>query len=99
GLEEYPRFSAGGRLEVYRGDPPVSEPAFRFLQRVAWTGCQNLSRLASDRASKLTDPAELAYVVAGLTSLPMAALLTDQLPMLVAEVIDCMGGPSFERKR
>jgi hypothetical protein len=99
GLEGYPRYRPGGRLEVYRGDPPLSEPTFELLQRTAWTGCQNLSRLASERASRLADPAELAHVAAGLTALPLAALVTHRLPVLVAEVIDRIGRPSFERKR
>lgn len=99
GLEGYPQYRSGGRLEVYCGDPPISEPTFELLQRVAWMGCQNLSRLASERASRLADPAELACVVTGLTALPLAALVTRRLPVLVAEAIDRIGGPSFERKR
>ena len=31
GLEGYPEYRAGGRLEHYRGDPPLSDGAFRVL--------------------------------------------------------------------
>jgi len=34
GLESYPRYRAGGRLEHYRGDPPLSDAAFLVLQRL-----------------------------------------------------------------
>jgi hypothetical protein len=44
GLEEFPRFRAGGRLEVYRGDPPLSEGAFRVLGAVAHAAARELER-------------------------------------------------------
>ena len=34
GLEDYPRYRIGGRLDAYRGDPPLSEGAFSVLQAV-----------------------------------------------------------------
>jgi len=34
GLENYPRYRVGGRLDTYRGDPPLSEGAFTILKAV-----------------------------------------------------------------
>lgn len=35
GLEAFPLYRKGGRLENYRGDPPLSDEAFRILQALA----------------------------------------------------------------
>ena len=42
GLESYPDYRSGGRLEHYRGDPPLSDGAFRILQRLARRAVENL---------------------------------------------------------
>ncbi|MCG6868572.1 MAG: hypothetical protein LJE91_07550 [Gammaproteobacteria bacterium] len=34
GLENFPRYRVGGRLDTYRGDPPLSEGAFTILKAV-----------------------------------------------------------------
>lgn len=44
GLEGFPRYRPGGRLEVYRGDPPLSDGAFRALGAVAHAAAANLER-------------------------------------------------------
>lgn len=44
GLESYPRYREGGRLEHYRGDPPLSDGAFRILQRLVKRAVDNLER-------------------------------------------------------
>lgn len=51
GLESYPDYRAGGRLEHYRGDPPLSDGAFRVLQRLVKRAAGNLeawSAIADD---------------------------------------------------
>jgi hypothetical protein len=44
GLEDFPRFRPGGRLEVYRGEPPLSDGAFRVLGALACAAAANLER-------------------------------------------------------
>jgi Family of unknown function (DUF7005) len=44
GLEDSPRYRDGGRLEIYRGDPPLSDGSFRVLQRLLETAARNLER-------------------------------------------------------
>ena len=61
GLEDFPRYRAGGRLENYRGNPPLSEGAFVILQRLVTAAARNVeifdaglsSRSAADRAAIL----------------------------------------------
>ena len=42
GLESYPRYRKGGRLEHYRGDPPLSDGAFRILRDLVKRAVDNL---------------------------------------------------------
>ncbi len=42
GLESYPDYRSGGRLEHYRGEPPLSDGAFRVLQRLVTRAIENL---------------------------------------------------------
>ena len=42
GLESYPDYRSGGRLDHYRGEPPLSDGAFRVLQRLVKRAVENL---------------------------------------------------------
>jgi hypothetical protein len=46
GLEDFPRYRNGARLENYRGKPPLSEPAFEILQRMVHAAVGNMERMA-----------------------------------------------------
>ncbi len=61
GLEEYPRYRPGGRLENYRGEPPLSEKAFRVVQALVRAAADNLERLEAVRPA-----GELALWIAAL---------------------------------
>jgi hypothetical protein len=68
GLEAYPRYRAGGRLENYRG--PLSDEGLRILGDLAFRTAHNLesfSEGASDRMSDLAGGAEVTFALAGLT--------------------------------
>ena len=56
GLEGYPQYRAGGRLEVYRPDPPLSEGAWtrRADARLARRSCAG--RLRHPMAGELEQP-------------------------------------------
>lgn len=42
GLESFPRYRDGGRLQNYRGDPPLSDAAFAVLQKMVVSASANL---------------------------------------------------------
>ncbi len=42
GLEAYPHYRSGGRLENYRGNPPLSDEAFNILQTLVKNAAENL---------------------------------------------------------
>ncbi len=77
GLEHYPAFRPGGRLEEYRGDIPQDSGAFRLLCRAAHPAAQNLAaidelRPAWDRS--LSSSADKAEMILALASLGLETL-------------------------
>ncbi|MEW6357123.1 MAG: hypothetical protein AB1696_12410 [Planctomycetota bacterium] len=42
GLDRFPKYRPGGRLENYRGDPPLSDAAFAVLQALVSDAARNL---------------------------------------------------------
>ena len=68
GLEAFPAYRAGGRLENYRGDPLLSDGAFIVLQRLVKVAAENLERF--DRKfthSGRTQQTEIAILIALIT--------------------------------
>ncbi|MES1240553.1 MAG: hypothetical protein ABUT39_02945 [Acidobacteriota bacterium] len=65
GLEDYPRYRPGGRLDLYRGDPPLSDAAFHSLHELIRSAAETLERF-DGRASTLS---ERALVLSALASL------------------------------
>ncbi len=51
GLEDYPNYRQGGRLENYLGTPPLSGATFRVLQGLLHAAAGNLERLDARRFS------------------------------------------------
>jgi len=71
GLESLPRIRVGGRLQSYRGDPPLSDQATKVLGRLAVAAIRNLERVDAQYRHDLQDPHRLAKVVFGLASLTL----------------------------
>lgn len=84
GLESFPVLRAGGRIENYRGTPPLSAGAFAALARLVHRGVGNLERLAAARPQAVEGRDDLARLVCVLTSLSLEELAADGL----AERID-----------
>jgi hypothetical protein len=53
GLEAFPRYRVGGRLQNYRGDPALSDGAFVILQRLVKHAAENLARFDGRYATEL----------------------------------------------
>jgi hypothetical protein len=74
GIDDLPRFRAGGRLANYRGTPPLGDADFGEVCRLAAGATRQLAVVAGRHASRLADPTFLAALVhatslAGLTEL------------------------------
>jgi len=79
GLEQPDRYRPGGRLENYRGTPPLSDAAFAVLQQLARRGVRNLDTLSRTRAADFTDLPALARLTCSLFTRTLEELAADSL--------------------
>jgi hypothetical protein len=90
GLEDFPRYRAGGRLDLYRGDPPLSEGAFRHLHHTIHAAAHRLERFDGARR----DPPDLTE-----TALTLAALASFRLDELATPGAEARLRQTVERYR
>src|SRR5947209_1512273 len=45
GLEDFPKYRSGGRLENYRGRPPLSDAAFKVVAALVQAAAETLERI------------------------------------------------------
>ncbi|MEX1309919.1 MAG: hypothetical protein AB1Z65_05830 [Candidatus Sulfomarinibacteraceae bacterium] len=83
GLESFPGFRAGGRLEVYRGTPPVSDVAFEAMQRLAAGAIETLAAVSEGPSFDPGDDAALGRLTVALLTMPLEALVVDDAVALV----------------
>lgn len=71
GLEDFPAYRAGGRLDLYRGDPPLSDEAFRQLHGMIREVAETVERFDAGWTDDARDRAlvVLALAVLGLETL------------------------------
>jgi hypothetical protein len=74
GLEAFPEYRDGGRLQNYRGEPPLSDSAFAVLQRLVHAAARNLQELDAALAA-----ADRTVEGAARTLLAIAALSLEEL--------------------
>jgi hypothetical protein len=68
GLEDFPHYRPGGRLDLYRGKPPLSDGAFRALQALVKRAAENLERFDAGLPAGPRGPEETALLIAALAS-------------------------------
>jgi hypothetical protein len=83
GLEAYPTFRAGGRLEVYRGKPPVSDSAFATVLTLAVLGARNLEAFAESHQALVQDLGEFGRLIFALTTMTLEELASAEMPGLL----------------
>lgn len=77
GLEKYPEYREGGRLDLYRGDPPLSDGAFRALQALVVRAAENLERFDREELQGRRTPRRQACVIAALAARRLDELAAD----------------------
>jgi len=82
---EGPGRRAGGRLEIYRGDPPLSDGAFAALGELVRAAAANLERFDARRDGP-RDLAGRALVLSALASLRLEELASERGPELLDRV-------------
>jgi len=78
GLENYPTYRLGGRLENYPGDPSLSEKAFAILQTLVILAAENVERFDHEYAERLRTSEAQVRVLTALTRMTLDALAADE---------------------
>jgi Family of unknown function (DUF7005) len=68
GLEDFPRYRAGGRLDIYRGNPPLSDGAFGILHALVKTAAENLERFDAGLPAGARTPQGKGLLISALAS-------------------------------
>lgn len=82
GLEAFPHYRSGGRLENYRGDPPLSEGALAVLRSLVRSAAQQLERFDALRVG----PADGARVILTLAKLGLETLASVESAELLGSI-------------
>lgn len=76
----------GARLEMYRGDPPLSDGAFRILQGMVKAAAENLERFDARLPSGPRTLEQRSLMIAALASLRLDEIASSE--SLLAEAVD-----------
>ena len=85
GLEAYPAYRPGGRLQNYRGDPPLSDGAFRVLQALLKSAAETLEAVDALRPPGPAEPREAGRALRALAGLALEELASPEGAALFRE--------------
>jgi hypothetical protein len=91
GLESYPRYREGGRLQNYRGTPPLSDGSFAVLPAVVKRAAESLERLDPLRKSKPYGVVDRARVITAFTRVGLEGLASEEAEEWVGAALDEAG--------
>lgn len=98
GLEAFPAYREGGRLQNYRGEPQLSAGAFRVLQRLAKVAAENLEQFDRAQAETLRRPEGRARMLLALTRLTVAEMASGQAQDLLHRAFDTAGEITISKR-
>ena len=78
GLESFPKYRSSGRLENYRGQPPLSDRAFAILQALVVAAAKNLEDFDRKYAAELSLKPNQSLILIALTYLTLEELASDE---------------------
>jgi hypothetical protein len=95
GIEDLAHYRNGARLDLYRGDPPLSDGAFSVLQRLVAAAAETLERFDRRQPEDPRSLSERALTIAALASLSLDRLAgadgDDLLERTLVELRDRLG--------
>ena len=77
GLESFPVYREGGRLQNYRGEPALSENAFRILQALVKGAAENLECFDKQYSGQPKTLSEEVSILIALTTLTLEELASE----------------------
>jgi hypothetical protein len=87
GLESFPNYREGGRLQNYRGQPPLSVGAFKILQALVKAAAENLERFDANQANELRTINGQALVLVALIYLTLEDLASPEVSVLLEKTL------------
>jgi hypothetical protein len=87
GLESFPNYREGGRLQNYRGKPSLSDGAFQTLQALVKAAAENLQSFHTKNASKLTDINIQPLMLMALTYLTLEELASVEADFRIQKIL------------
>lgn len=88
GLESFPQYRLGGRLENYRGQPPLSERAFKILQMLVKAAAENLAQFEAQKLWQLQDYTAQSLMLMALTTLTIEELASSEASLILETALD-----------
>lgn len=88
GLESFSVTRAGGRLQNYRGQPPLSDGAFKILQALVKAAAENLERFDADHADELRTLNGQPLMLVALTYLTLEELADKEANSYLQKLIN-----------
>ena len=87
GLESFPAYREGGRLQNYRGQPPLSEGAFGVLGALVKDIAENLQHVSDGLGFLPGSPEVRAGMLLALCGFRLEDLATPDAPAVVSEAM------------
>ena len=85
GLEAFPSYRAGGRLEMYRADPPLTDAAAEVVRALVWRSIAGLSALTARwTPADWDDLGRVAALLFSVSQLTLEELASPDLADLVS---------------
>jgi hypothetical protein len=92
GLESFPNYREGGRLQNYRGQPPLSDGAFKILQALVKAAAENLERFDREHAGELKTIDKQTLMSIGLTFLTLEELASSEANSRIQKILEQLQG-------
>lgn len=91
GLENFPDYREGGRLENYRGSPPLTDGAFRILQALVKSASEKLEEFDRKNSANIRSRAGKALMLAALARLTLEELASKDADSFLLRALSCVG--------
>lgn len=87
GLEDYPNYRDGGRLQNYLGKSPISPKAFKTLQTLVKRACENLEEFHKNNVTKIhTKEVKIKNLLA-LTKLTLIDIASEKFEEKILKIM------------
>lgn len=83
GLEAFPHYRVGGRLEMYRTEPPLSDEAGAIVRALIWRAVHALQAFAARWQGSWANLAAVGALTFALSQLTLEELAAPELPELI----------------